>query len=93
MSPYLPLLLLAILAGCATAKPTVAPDGRHALSIDCTGHSSWSSCYQKAGKVCPKGYDVLIKDGDDGNKVAVGNKEGFSSTQISTRAMLVACTL
>jgi len=43
--------------------------------------------------VCPKGYDVLIKDGDDGNKVAVGNKEGFSSTQISTRAMLVACTL
>ena len=93
MRLYLPLLLLAMLAGCTTAKPTVAPDGRQALSIDCTGHGSWSNCYRKAGEVCPKGYDVLIKDGDDGNKIAVGNKDGFSSNQIATRAMLVACTL
>ena len=92
MKPYLPLLFLIVLSGCTTAKPTVTPDGRRGVSIDCTGQSSWSSCYQKAGQVCPSGYEVVSKDGDDGNMVAVGNKDGFSSSQIATRSMLVACT-
>src|SRR5690606_1931979 len=88
-----PLLLFVLLAGCSTtAKPTITPDGRWGLSIDCTGQGSLGSCYQKAGEVCPNSYEVISKDGDVGNQVAVGTKDGFSSTQVATRSMLVACT-
>ncbi|KAF1016253.1 MAG: hypothetical protein GAK31_01742 [Stenotrophomonas maltophilia] len=85
------LFCLAALSGCTTAKMTVTPDGRRGVSIDCSGGSSWGACYEKAGQVYPGGYDVFSKDGDDGNKIAVGNKNGFTSTQIATRSMLVGC--
>lgn len=86
------LLLTPVLAGCTTAKLTVTPDGRRGVSIDCSGSSSWNGCYEKAGQMCPDGYVVFSKDGDDGNKIAVGNKQGFTSTQLATRSMLVSCS-
>jgi len=79
MKLFVPLLLLATLTGCTTAKMTVTPDGRRGVSIDCSGSSSWSGCYEKAGQMCPGGY-------------AVGNKNGFTSTQMATRSMLVSCS-
>lgn len=91
MKLYIPLLILTGLAGCTTAKMTVTPDGRRGLSIDCSGGSSWGTCYEKAGQMCPAGYVVISKDGDEGNKIATGNQHGFSSTQFATRSMLVAC--
>ena len=42
--------------------------------------------------MCPGGYVVFSKDGDDGNAIAVGNKNGFTSTQMATRSMLVSCS-
>lgn len=92
MKLFIPLLILTALAGCTTAKLTVTPDGRRGVSIDCTGGSSWSACYEKAGQMCPGGYVVFSKDGDEGNMIATGNKHGFSSTQIATRSMLVSCS-
>lgn len=86
------MLLPIVLVGCAAATPIVMPDGRRGMSIDCTGESSWAGCYQKAGQMCPAGYEVISKDGDVGNKVAVGTRDGFSSSQIASRAMLVVCT-
>jgi hypothetical protein len=85
------MLLPLVLVGCATVTPIVMPDGRRGMSIDCTGESSWAGCYQKAGQMCPAGYEVISKDGDVGNKVAVGTRDGFSSSQIASRAMLVVC--
>ncbi|WP_240790647.1 hypothetical protein [Stenotrophomonas sp. TEPEL] len=76
MKLFVPLLFLATLTGCTTAKMTVTPDGRRGVSIDCSGSSSWSGCYEKAGQMCPGGYVVFSKDGDEGNAIAVGNKNG-----------------
>lgn len=67
-------------------------DGRRGVSIDCSGSSSWSGCYEKAGQMCPGGYVVFSKDGDEGNAIAVGNRNGFTSTQMATRSMLVSCS-
>ncbi|ALA87074.1 hypothetical protein D7Y44_10475 [Stenotrophomonas maltophilia] len=92
MKLFVPLLFVAALSGCTTARMTVTPDGRRGVSIDCSGSSSWSGCYEKAGQMCPGGYVVFSKDGDDGNAIAVGNKNGFTSTQMATRSMLVACS-
>lgn len=92
MKLFVPLLLVAALGGCTTAQMTVTPDGRRGVSIECSGSSSWSGCYEKAGQMCPDGYVVFSKVGDDGNAIAVGNKNGFTSTQMATRSMLVACS-
>ena len=86
MKLFVPLLLVAALGGCTTAKMTVTPDGRRGVSIDCSGSSAWSGCYEKAGQMCPGGYVVFSKDGDDGNAIAVGNKNGFTSTQMASLA-------
>ena len=51
MKLFVPLLFLATLTGCTTAKMTVTPDGRRGVSIDCSGSSSWSGCYEKAGQM------------------------------------------
>ncbi|KAG0923543.1 hypothetical protein G6F40_014882 [Rhizopus arrhizus] len=92
MKLYVPLLFVAALGGCTTARMTVTPDGRRGVSIDCSGSSSWSGCYEKAGQMCPGGYVVFSKDGDEGNAIAVGNRNGFTSTQMATRSMLVSCS-
>ncbi|HCT27279.1 MAG TPA: hypothetical protein DIW85_13820 [Stenotrophomonas sp.] len=84
--------------GAASPLRRGSPGARFAQS----GHSSlgarslipnpWSGCYEKAGQMCPSGYVVFSKDGDEGNAIAVGNKNGFTSTQMTTRSMLVSCS-
>jgi hypothetical protein len=57
---------VALLAGCADAHPTYAPDGRRAAVVKCGGWArDWGMCYQKAGELCgARGYDVLNKSGE-----------------------------
>ncbi len=51
-----------ILAGCATATRTISPNGNPVFSISC-GAAAQSACYQKAGEVCPSGYNILSANG------------------------------
>jgi hypothetical protein len=55
------LIAALVLGGCATAKPIYAPDGKMALSVECSGlNKTWADCAQKAGEACRvRGYDVL----------------------------------
>lgn len=80
------------LTGCAVAHKTVMPDGRRGLSINCSGSAmAWNQCYEKAGKECPRGYDIISKDGDGGNG-SVGGGNGFFAGGVSnTRSMMIAC--
>lgn len=81
-----------LLSGCAVAHKTVMPDGRHGLSINCSGSAmSWNSCYEKAGDQCPQGYDIISKDGDGGNAVAAGNSSFWAAGAANTRTLMVAC--
>lgn len=81
----------AALSGCAIAHKTVMPDGRQGLSINCSGAAmSWNNCYEKAGDQCPRGYDIISKDGD--GVAGFGAGSGWAAgTAASTRTLMVAC--
>lgn len=83
-----------LLAGCATATKTYAPDGREAYTIECSGvGGSWAMCQAKAGDLCgTKGYDLISTGSDHG---AIANVDANSGTAFATntisRSMYIAC--
>lgn len=62
MKLFLLFLVSALLSACATSTQIVGPSGTPAHAIKC-GAAALSACYQKAGEVCPNGYQVLTSDG------------------------------
>lgn len=72
------LMLLMLLSGCAQLmhgeQQPVIPQGKSTFFTTCSGGAEdWGSCYQKAGKTCPGGYEVLNKF--EGN---VGGRREFT---------------
>ena len=50
------------LVGCMSISPTSfkGPSGKQAYSMMCSGMGrSMDACYQKAGEVCPNGYNII----------------------------------
>jgi len=47
---------LALLAGCVSVSEVKGPDGKPALAVKC---ADATVCYQKAGELCPNGYDFV----------------------------------
>jgi hypothetical protein len=80
------------ISGCAVTKRTFAPDGREAVSINCSGWAmGWDSCYKKAGDICQSaGYDVLAVNGETGTVVTANPQSAFGGT-IMNRVMLISC--
>ena len=75
------------LAGCATAKQVMTPDGKPGYSITCNGTAvSMTVCYEKAAEVCPKGYSVVDKQNQSGFVVS---KNYMGST--SNKGIFVEC--
>jgi hypothetical protein len=87
-----PVLIAALLAGCATSSQTYTADGRIGYSINCSGTAlNWGMCEQKAGDLCgTRGYEILSTAGDHGLIATGGNGNFFASSTIS-RSMLIAC--
>jgi hypothetical protein len=80
------------LSACAVANKTIGPDGRQAISINCSGAAlAWNQCYEKAGDMCPRGYDIISKDGDGGNAMAGGGSGWFGGSVNNTRTLFIAC--
>ena len=86
------LLGISLLPGCVVTKQTYGPDGRTAVSMNCSGIAmSWASCYEKAGAICgARGYDVLAVNGETG-AVIVANPQGAFGSTVLNRTMMVAC--
>lgn len=82
---------MALLAGCVTAKQTVAPDGRPAYSISCNGGThDLGDCYSKAGEMCPSGFNVVA--GESGGTNFIGASGGtFYGGTIPKRTIIVEC--
>jgi hypothetical protein len=65
----LPLFVLAVsLSGCAQLmkgelQPVTIKNAKdNTMFTTCSGMvEEWNSCYQKAGKTCPNGYETLEK--------------------------------
>jgi len=58
------LLILGVLSLSACAgiepKPFVGPNGKTAYSMHCSGMGrTLDACYQKAGEICPAGYNII----------------------------------
>ena len=50
------------LAGCMSIDPTSfrGPNGKQGYSMKCSGFGrTLDACYQKAGEVCPSGYNIV----------------------------------
>jgi len=101
------LVLVALNSGCAVSTPIVLPSGEQGFAIDCEGYStSFTKCYEKAGEVCPRGYDVLERIFEepkeennevnvhvhvgDGNSSA-GTSVGDSSYRQPQRTIFIQC--
>jgi hypothetical protein len=58
------ILLVALLLtnACVAVKPQPfkGPNGKNAYSMKCSGMGrTLDECYQKAGEVCPDGYNII----------------------------------
>jgi hypothetical protein len=50
------------LSGCMSIDPTSfrGPNGKQGYSMKCSGMGrTLEACYQKAGEVCPSGYNIV----------------------------------
>lgn len=86
------LVVLVAASGCAVSKKTFGPDGREALSINCSGWAmAWDACYRKAGDTCKEqGYDVLAANGETGSVFTANPQAAFGSS-IMNRVLLISC--
>lgn len=96
MKKIFSFLAIIVLAGCASATKTYAPDGRVAYSLDCSGTArNWGMCYEKAGEICKeKGYDTIMVNGEQGASVgAYANQQnaGLYGSSLHFRSMTIAC--
>jgi hypothetical protein len=57
------VLLALYLAGCtALGMGGKKAEPRELTDISCSGFVGWEACHEKAKAMCPKGYDVVMKD-------------------------------
>jgi hypothetical protein len=71
------LIALLVVSACAISQEMVMPDGSQGYNISCDGSAlSMGTCYQKAGDLCPQGYDILGQDGE-------AHPMGYSGGQLS----------
>ena len=65
--------LSSLVIACARATPVITPNGNQGYSISC-GAAVLDKCYEKAGEVCPRGYEVLDRQGSQYlGQVSTGN--------------------
>jgi hypothetical protein len=85
------ILFLILLFGCATYSKIVLPDGTKGYSVNCDGSAvSENVCYEKAGELCPNGYDILVKNKDK-TAFVQGNGLNYSSGSFNTKGFLIRC--
>lgn len=85
------LILLLLIAGCATSKPVRGPNGENAYQVKC-GNAVKSKCTAKAADLCPSGYRVLDRNADRYDDLGkVGNAGMFEIKADTTTTMLIQC--
>ena len=86
------LFALVLVASCATSQEIVLPSGQKGFTINCGSYEgdSWSACYQKAGEMCPTGYDILEKT-EEQDKNIVANNYTFQTLEDDKRVLVIEC--
>lgn len=63
MKTLLILSALLWLTACSTARTVHLPDGWLAHEVNCNWPPSFGSCLERAGEICPKGFDRVDAQG------------------------------
>lgn len=86
------LMCCTILQGCAISKQITGPDGKAALTIDCSGWAmTWGACLEEAGKLCgSSGYNLVLAHNESGQITNFG-QFGLMSTPAMQRVMVIKC--
>ena len=82
------ILLSLLLCGCAISpRPLTGPNGRPGYAMRCSGAGrTLEACYQKAGQLCPSGYDVIS---EGGGGALLGTPHGLIGA--SRHSLMVEC--
>lgn len=81
-------LSLFLITACATSSKLTLPNGKQGYNIDCSGlYTGINACYEKAGSVCPDGYNIIANTKDKG--INVDPFIGLSSH--NKKGMLIEC--
>lgn len=92
MKNILSLVSILFIFSCATSKEIVLPSGEKGYTVNCGTYegNSWSACYEKAGEICPTGYDILEKiESNDKQLVATGNL--LQTLDDDKRSLVISC--
>ena len=77
---YLFLFIIFFISSCTSSQQLVLPSGQKGFTVSCGGTAnSWSSCYKKAGEICPIGYNILDQNSE---RVVILNAPGINRTLI-----------
>jgi hypothetical protein len=75
----------------ASSRPITTPSGERGFAIRCRGDQT--NCFEEAGEVCPRGYDILEDARDtSGVQITSGYATGISVDKKFSGQMLVKCT-
>ena len=80
-----------ILSSCASATKVTLPSGQKGFSIDCSGTAiPVSKCIEKAGEVCPNGYEVISSHNESGTMFNPFQGNG-QYIPTSHKGMMISC--
>lgn len=82
-------VLIVVVTSCATSKRMMLPSGEQGYSVRCDGTAlSWEHCFEKAAKLCPKGYSRGDQNQMSGVQQNFSNGSMYGTAQ---RNMLIQC--
>ena len=85
------LILLVVLAGCASARQVKGPNGEIAYMVQC-GNAAKGACTRKADDLCPNGYNLLDRNSSLYDELTkVGNAGKLEIKADTTTTMLIQC--
>lgn len=84
------LVALLAVAGCVNVTPITMPDGKPGYSISCPPREAGTMCLQKAGELCPAGYQVAGSGGTF-QSYAYGNGQFFSAGAFNRPQLVIEC--
>lgn len=86
------LLVIALSAGCVTARPVALLDGTHGWAIRCPHAApNLEACMDEASMICSGRYQMLTNAGsEDGTLLAMAD-DGAVFVQGMRRTLVVSC--
>lgn len=91
MVKYLWIAVLVSSCSLTPTKPVQLPNGQTGISIDCAFVGTWSSCMNKAAKICGGRYTIWSRQKDTSGGILIPVGTAALYAQADTQEMIVQC--